>query len=348
MDDMKAVGARLGAGEEPVDLDVALTGPLGLVFQHRCERPPAGVADGSSEGMVFHHAFYVQVFNGDDLVLVHEPAGQLVQIVCTSVGYPLVYFCYKQSGLVPGVTALYLARKLLLLALQVLLRFECVPGVVEFGAVAGYDYVRQPRVDAQYLAVERNGRGIQPVFCQYGREVFPGGGLADGNGLYSAGYLAVYYCFDPANLRQGHVTGVYDLDTLRVLNRLPALLAFERGEFGPALEEVDEGAGQVQTYRLQYLAVRFAEPGKRFLELRQTRVQCVLSESLACFFVSPAGFFEAVVPEPSGAAERLGQGFFLFLVRVDAYLGCRFHGFMINYVSANVKDCQRYALYPHG
>ena len=110
--DVSAGGACLAGREPAVRPDKRFPLAPALVFDEADERALSGVGDGLGRSGVLHHAFDMQVFDDDDLVLIDKAPGQLVQVVASSVGGTLMDAGDKAACLGPAVGAFHCARQL--------------------------------------------------------------------------------------------------------------------------------------------------------------------------------------------------------------------------------------------
>ena len=242
---MQATRTGFRARKEAIDFYVALACLFSLVFEHSSERSPSNITDGLSQTMILHHAFYMQIFDGDDLVFVNQPSGQFMQIVFSCIGYFFMCLCHQNTRFVSGVTTFHFTRKFTLFTSQIFLCFSDMFRVVELGAITGNGEVGQSHINTQYLTIKGNNVGIKPVFSQDRCKILTSGSLANSDSLDSTRYFTMHNSFDMADLRKEQFSAIDNLYALRVLNRLLVMLAFETWVFGTALKEVDEGTGQV-------------------------------------------------------------------------------------------------------
>ena len=73
--------AAPAAREPPIQLDVGPLRPLRLAGELPAQLPPPGIGDRTCQAPVAHHPAYVERLGHEDLALVHDPAGHLVQEV---------------------------------------------------------------------------------------------------------------------------------------------------------------------------------------------------------------------------------------------------------------------------
>ena len=90
---MSATRAQLARSKGLADLHDDLPVPFCLVFQHTEELRPADVRDGLAQLAVLLHILHLQGLNPDDVVVLDDLGGYLVQEIGTLVGDFLVDTC---------------------------------------------------------------------------------------------------------------------------------------------------------------------------------------------------------------------------------------------------------------
>ena len=86
------------------------------------------------------HIGDTQHLEADDLAIVHEASGELVEIGFTGIRYTLVSFGYEQSGFITAVRVLLTSGELLLLSSEIGLILFIVSGIGYglHGEISGY------------------------------------------------------------------------------------------------------------------------------------------------------------------------------------------------------------------
>ena len=111
VDDDSARGARLGTGEETIDLDQVSPVPFALVRQERKQHSPRRIRDDACEAMILHHPSNVEVFDYNHLVFANEPSRQLLEMVTPPVGNASVQSGKFLSSLVSVVRSFHLSAE---------------------------------------------------------------------------------------------------------------------------------------------------------------------------------------------------------------------------------------------
>ena len=238
-------------GEITVHLDESFACSRSFVFKKVGEHIPANISNGFGQAMIFHHAFYVQILNGYDLVFVNQSMRKFVQPVLASICGMFMRLCHEDPGFVSGVTPLHFARKFLLLSFQVLRRLRQVAWVVELRSVAGDGKMGQPNIYADDLAVEGSGRGDNASLGQHRNQVSPSLVAAHSDGLDRSNNLTVDHRLDVSQLRQKYLASIHNLHALRVLDGLLAVLRLEIRVFGATLKEVHDRHVTCSSIRLE-------------------------------------------------------------------------------------------------
>ena len=101
-------GARLGTRVPAVALDERFADARRLVLDESCQHTPPCVSRRFREAVVRHNTLHIQVFDGDHLVFVYDPSGQLVKVVTSSASNPLMDAGYQSPGFVPAVRSFLL------------------------------------------------------------------------------------------------------------------------------------------------------------------------------------------------------------------------------------------------
>ena len=304
---------------EPVNLDDGSTVPLGFVLQLTDQFVPATVGYRSCETMVLHHVLRGERFHADDLVLVNQLSGRLVQMVhphvlnllvdsrqlATKFHYPLgLLICC----LVPPVAQFPL--DFLDLPLHRAVRLHV--GILDTIAV------NYQRLDTEINSYHLVGlRQCLDLLLHHQRAVVLSRlVLGDRAVRYVLFDFPVNYALDAfLELRDGQFA-VHQLDVLWYTEGLLVVLGLELRELRPALKEVVVRRLQVLDSLLQGLAVYFGQPRQGLLEFGQVFAVFEVSVALAVVEVLLLSLGEEVVVEVAGAAKVLGEQYSLFSGRL--------------------------------
>lgn len=298
-------GARLRTRIPAVALEKRPAGARRFVFEETGQHAPPSIASGFCEAVVRHDTLHIQVFDNDDLVFVYEPTTEFVKVVLPGTRNALMRTRDQLPGFVTAIRSLLLSRQHPLLALQVPLRLTQMAGVFELRPLAGDGEVGQTNVDADCLTICRYRRKRIFVVGQDGSVELSAGIAADRHGLELADDLAMDDAIDPADFWQIDARAV-DLDTLRVLDRLPPMLRLEMRVFAAFGKEVLECSGEILKRLLQRLAIGITEPFEFLLQLWQADRHRMVVQPLASRAVEFACQCKRIVPGPPRAAELNG------------------------------------------
>ena len=334
--DRTTLGTGLGAREPAVAFDEGFTFARRFVFQKSNQHSEAHIGHGPSELVVLQHSLHMQIFDGDDLVFVYDPSRQLVEVVFSGARHAFMCARNQLPRLVAAVGAFLFAGKRLLFPLQIALRLFKVARVVELGAVTSDGEVRQPNVNSDGFSFRRNGRHSESVVSQDGGVKLAASVAADGDGLDLADDLAVNDALRPADFRQVDFRAV-QLHTLRILNRLPAMLRLEARIASALGKEIFEGARKVLKRLLNGLRVRILQPLKLLLELWEPNGHRVIVQSLAGLTVKLLRLGKGFVPHPTRATKLNSQSLRLLFRRIEAYAGRVQHFLDIGSLCLNSK-----------
>jgi hypothetical protein len=136
------------------------TAIYGFVGEHRGESCPRSIVNVFTETMVSYHAFDVQGFNPDSLVLLSERVGEFMEEVAPLVVYPLVHPSNFEASLLPVVATFHLPTEAALQTSQPMFAFEKVSGVVDDCAIADGCVVLQPNVNANAFSLMLDLRSL--------------------------------------------------------------------------------------------------------------------------------------------------------------------------------------------
>ena len=153
---VSTAAAQLAAGVESPHLNQLFMLPGSLVLQLPGQLSPGGICDRLGKLMVGHHAFDIEAFHAEDVILPDQLSGQFVQIVLPAVGNVLMLAGQAETGLLPVAAALWFSGQPALELDEPLLHLLQVLWVAEFLAVAGDHQV----FDAHIQARDGAGAGI--------------------------------------------------------------------------------------------------------------------------------------------------------------------------------------------
>ena len=284
----------------------------------------------------------MQILDGDDLVFVYDPPRQLVKVVLSSARDAFMRASDQLTRLVAPLGAFLLAGQRLLFPLEIALRLTKAARIVELGAVACDSKMRQANVDADSIAFRRNSGKRQSVIGRDGRVELTAGVARDGDSLELTDNLAMDDALRPADLRQID-TRAFNLDALRILDRLAAMLQFESGIPAALGEKVIEGAGEVLQRLLNGLRVRVLQPLEFLFEFRQTNRHRIVVQAPAGLAIERLRLGERFVPSPAGATELDSKGLRLLFRGSEPDFGRGQH--TLRYSSSKSKCKGNSALY---
>ena len=301
-----------------------LAGACGLVFQKRNKHAPTDIGHRPRKVVVLEYSLHMQVFDGDDLVLVYDPSRQLVKVVFSGARDAFMCARNQLARFISPLGAFLLTGQRLLFALQIPFRLPQMAWVVEFGTVARNGEVRQSDVDPNSLSFRRHVGKRRTVVGQNGGMKLATRVARHGDGFDFADDLAMHDALRPADFRQIDFRSV-QLHALRILNGLATMFRLE-ARIAPAFgKEVIEGAGKILQRLLNSLRVRVLEPFKFLLELRKSRGHGVIIQAFASLTIERLRLGERFVPHPAGATELDSQSLRLLFRRVEPYADCRQH-----------------------
>ena len=276
--------AGLRRGKEAVDFFAMATIPSPFILDKGDELRPPGIRDGLRQFAIFDHALDVQVLKGDDAVLSHQSFAQFVVKVLALVGYP-----FKQSGdlealLLPIGRPLGLARKPTLRSGKSFLSLSQMFGIVYLFAGTEGRKVFETQVDADMSAVI--ARFVYLHLTLYRDVVLTALGFRDGTVFHLAFDGPVEDSLDPADFGQIDFRP-FNLEALRVADRLFGSLRFEFGVLGSTFKKVGVGCIQVYQFLLKYLTISLPQPLslRFFLEGLQLIDSLVFAQALARLLV---------------------------------------------------------------
>ena len=135
-----------------VNLHSLSTAYYSLVGQHLDESVPGSVADVFSEMMIFNHIFDLQVFNGDEAILLCECVAEFMQEVQSLIGDFHVLSCYQELGLHTVPAPFFLPAQTMLQPLQPAFSLNKMSGVFKSLASGKSGKAFQAHVDANILS----------------------------------------------------------------------------------------------------------------------------------------------------------------------------------------------------
>ena len=152
---LTAFGTGLAARLEATDKGHFDAAQFGLVLNHPAQRAETSIADRTGELAIPDHAFDVQVFQTDDLVVSGQSVRQLVQYSLPLVADALVQLGDRELGSRSAVRSFLLARQAALLSLQRLqVPLQCVVRG-EYGTVRCNRQRLDAEIDADRFMLRR-------------------------------------------------------------------------------------------------------------------------------------------------------------------------------------------------
>lgn len=346
---MTAVMARLGRRKEAVALDECFAAALRLVGRKPHECGPRAIPNGLRQRVISHHAFDVQVLEADNLALIDQLTGLLVQEISPRPAHPFMRPGNLQTSFVAVVRSLLFARKFLLFSLQVLLcalqmaRVRDLPTIARDGEMRGAD------INANSSTVYRNRWQRHSIIGQDRSPIAPGAVERNGDGLDFSYDLAMDLGADVSYFRHiDRAPTVFallnDPETLRVGVALRSMLRTKTWILRAAFEEILIGGGKVLKRALKRLTIGTTQPFMLLFELWEIVLKVSIGQPLAGLKIGLARQIKPPIEHPSRAAELVSQRFSLFGSWVEAYFRRAKHKVRF---SAALSKCQERACIPH-
>lgn len=152
---MSAAGTSLRARKPPVHRDHGTAKPCGLVGEHTAELSESRVGNMLSEPRVFDHAFNVQIFDADNLVLTYKPSGKRVHFITTLIRNPAMYTRHAQALPLAARRSFLPTTQTSLLLLKVTQPFYKFSRILDLLAVTEGRQMRQSKIDPDHRSRHR-------------------------------------------------------------------------------------------------------------------------------------------------------------------------------------------------
>ena len=153
--DVLALAARLAGREPSIHHDHGTAVPFGLVLDHAAEFSETRVSDMPRQRRVFNHAFHVQIFDTDYLVLAHKSGRERVHGVTALVRHSTMSAGDTKPLFLSALAALHPSRMAPLLLLEILESLGELARICNFLAAAERRQMRQPKVHADHRGRHR-------------------------------------------------------------------------------------------------------------------------------------------------------------------------------------------------
>lgn len=309
-----AVAASLRAWVKSVHRDHGTAIPPGLVLDHATELSETRIGDMPRQSRVLNHAFHVQIFDADNLVLAHKPGGQRVQRIASLIRHGTVGAGDAQPLFLAALAAFHATRQAPLLLLEIPESGRELARIGDLLAAGKRSQMCQPQVNADHRGRDRQQRNLDrggerdvvtPVRLALERD-----GIGAGGGGKFLGEL------HGPELRQAH-------DATRPL-RFADILESERNRIVVSgseawiarrlaclhtPEEMGEGGILIAQGLRQARGRRLGKPSETWerLELCKTAGNIHAGERFFAPLVGLGARIERPVPQPTGSAEPLVQ-----------------------------------------
>lgn len=341
--DLSTRGAGPAACVPTADAYQVDTLPAALVLKDGVEPADASIRDAVGKVTVPKHALHVQVLDADGahLAVVRQLMSDLVNIVEPLIGYFRVNAGYMMLNLLPVGRTLRLKSQFPLIVLQTLLCCLSKVRRDELSAIRTHCKGLHARIDAdgsgcvdltaRLLAdrgVNQDGSIVLPIGIHRDRHVLD---LAEETSVkHYRDILALGYAESPALPVYGAV--------LRIVERLPVLLALRQGMIRPMFPPVLESVSNLLDSVLKRLGVDLAEPGVDLLQGDKLSLCSIEVYADTCSAPQHRHIVERAVIRYAAAAEALQKELRLFRSRIKPVFVSSQHSTNILILCFDVKQ----------
>lgn len=275
---------------------------------------------------VFNHVLYSKVFSANNLVLVNQFAGQLVQVIRPAIGDFGVNTGHLKLRLMPVLAAEFFLGKTALVFGKLGGVFSRMAGIAGFETVTGDEQILDTYVNADLSIIDRQQHRLK--LTQAGHEVAPGLIFGNGNGRRIAWQrttpLDIKRIFA---LRQRQLSVSIAESAIGKFGALLVFFGFKDRVFSSAFKKVLERRLLVPQALLQRDAGNFIEKSKLRLlfDLGQLGVSANIIDLFLILIISIRSVSKDVIINKAHAAKCLGKQFSLLGVWIESVFVCAFN-----------------------
>ncbi len=329
--------------EEAINLSNMATIPTTLVNQLSVKLRPTDITNGLGKAMVFDHPLHIQVFNGNELIILYQLATKFVKEVLPLVGYFFVLASYLYSSFIPSITPLLSFRHSALQSGQPFLRLTKILGSREVLTIGGNSKILQSQIKANLTPLI--GWFINFLLYLDGGEIFTTLGSRYGKVFHCTFNWTMQDYFNPAYLGDKYLFipsryFVIDLKSLGKLARLLTMLLFEGWEVSMFIEKVIVGYVKIAYCHLQGLGMCLIQPNvlRFFLEFSQHLLGIVIIQAFTRFSVIVSSLSQKMVINKATCTKLPGEVGLLFSIWVKSEFVSTFDIHAYNYTLVFVKE----------
>lgn len=306
---VRALSARLAGRKPSIHRNHGTAVPLGLVLDQASELSEARVGEMPRQRRVLNHAFHVQIFDADNLVLMHKARGERVQGVTALVRHGAMGASDTQPLLLATLRSFLPPREATLLLFQVSQPVGEMARVLDLLAAAQHGQMFEAKVHADH----RGRNGQQSNLDRSGERdvVTPIRFALERDGIGTSHHGEFLGDLHFAELRQADGTAhplcfadILKPERNRIVITRPEARITRRLAGLHAPEKMGEGGVLVAQRLRQAGGRRVGEPGeaRQRFEFGQAAGDIHAGNGLLTPLISFGARIERPVPEPTGSA----------------------------------------------